>query len=155
MIKTSHLGFVIVLFTILLGTILYTFSMQEMAMSTQQCEAELNATVCPHQGFVPPQTFLGALFLIGLGSIGVFLVFQKEQAKISFKSKIDLKSLDEEEKAICKNLLGSNGVMFQADLIEKTGLSKVKITRVLDKMEAKSLIERRRRGMSNIVMVKQ
>jgi uncharacterized membrane protein len=44
--------------------------------------------------------------------------------------------------------------MFQSTLMEKLGIGKVGITRLLDKLEAKQLIERKRRGMNNIVVLK-
>ena len=154
MLKISQIGLIIILLAALMSIILYSFSTQAIKTSTQACEAEL-ATTCPHEGYIPPQTFLGILFLLGMGGLGVFLTLQKEPAQISIKSKIDLKSLDEEERSIYKKLVDSNGVVFQSELIGKTGLSKVKITRILDKMEAKNLVERRRRGMSNIVMLKR
>jgi len=34
------------------------------------------------------------------------------------------------------------------------GIGKVGLTRLLDKLEAKQLIERKRRGMNNIVLLK-
>jgi hypothetical protein len=48
----------------------------------------------------------------------------------------------------------SDGVMLQSDIVEKSGMQKVKVSRVLDKMEARGIIERRRRGMSNVVMLR-
>ena len=44
--------------------------------------------------------------------------------------------------------------MFQSDIAEKTGFDKVKVTRVLDRLEGKQLIERKRRGMTNIVILR-
>jgi len=42
----------------------------------------------------------------------------------------------------------------ESDLVEKSGLSKVRITRILDKLEARGVLERRRRGMTNAVVLK-
>ena len=53
-----------------------------------------------------------------------------------------------------KILQNENGTIFQADLMEKLETGKVGITRLLDKLEAKQLIERKRRGMTNIVILK-
>src|SRR3990170_6500484 len=108
MLKTSQIGLIVVALTISLGTVLYSFSLQSIEISTQQCEAMLGVMQCPHEGYIPPQTFLGILFLLGLGGLGTFLSLQKEPAKLSIKSRIDLKSLDDEERVIYKNLLGSN-----------------------------------------------
>jgi uncharacterized membrane protein len=44
--------------------------------------------------------------------------------------------------------------MFQSDLVEGTGMQKVKITRLLDRLEGLKLIERKRRGMTNVVILK-
>jgi uncharacterized membrane protein len=38
--------------------------------------------------------------------------------------------------------------------MEKLGVGKVGITRLLDKLEAKQLIERKRRGMNNVVVLR-
>ena len=62
--------------------------------------------------------------------------------------------LPSDEKKIYNIVVDSQGFVFQNDLIEKSGLNKVTITRILDKLEAKGLVERRRRGMSNVIVLK-
>ena len=99
----------------------------------------------------------GLVFIIGL-----FLMFTKQPEKIVVhkikekekKKKLDLKNLDKEEKKVISLLQEENGAIFQASLMEKMGIGKVKVTRLLDKLEAKQLIERKRRGMNNIVVLK-
>jgi len=44
--------------------------------------------------------------------------------------------------------------MFQSELVDENGYTKVKVTRILDKLEGRGLIERRRRGMTNVVILK-
>jgi len=39
-------------------------------------------------------------------------------------------------------------------LMEELDVGKVKMTRMMDKLEAKQIIERKRRGMNNIVVLK-
>ena len=51
-------------------------------------------------------------------------------------------------------LLREEGSVYQSDLIKETKLTKVKVSRVLDKLEGKGLIERKRRGMTNIIVLK-
>ena len=70
------------------------------------------------------------------------------------KKKIDFSNIDKDEKKIVDLLLQEDNAMFQADLMEKLGIGKVKTTRILDKLEAKQIIERKRRGMNNIVILK-
>jgi uncharacterized membrane protein len=44
--------------------------------------------------------------------------------------------------------------MFQSELVEKTGYSKSKVSLILDRLEAKRILERKRRGMTNAVVLK-
>ncbi len=99
----------------------------------------------------------GFVFLIGL-----FLVFSKPEERIVVKKikgrerkkKLDLSRLDNDEKNVVRLLQLENGAMFQRDLMEKLETGKVKITRLLDKLEAEGLVERKRRGMNNIVVLR-
>ena len=59
-----------------------------------------------------------------------------------------------EEKKIFEAIIDSGGSMLQSDLVSKTNLNKVKVTRTLDRLEGRNLIERRRRGMSNVVILR-
>jgi len=92
--------------------------------------------------------------------IGVFFIFAKPKEKIIIKKikerkkKLNLEGLDKDEKKVIDLLQGENGAMFQKTLMEKLEIGKVKTTRLLDKLEAKQLIERKRRGMNNIVVLK-
>ena len=73
--------------------------------------------------------------------------------KSDFKE-IDTSKLDEDEKKIYGLLKQNEGSMYQSDLIKETELSKVAITRILDKLESKKIIDRKRRGMTNIVILR-
>lgn len=58
------------------------------------------------------------------------------------------------KKTIFECIIDSNGTIFQSALTEKTSYNKVKISRILDKLEGRGLIERRRHGMTNVVIIK-
>ena len=62
--------------------------------------------------------------------------------------------LNEEEKKVIALLKEADGTMFQSDLVDKSGFTKVKVTRILDVLEGKRLVERKRRGMTNVVILK-
>src|SRR3989338_5578632 len=47
-----------------------------------------------------------------------------------------------------------DGSIYQSELIRESGLSKVKVTRILDRMEGKHALTRQRRGMTNIVVLR-
>lgn len=62
--------------------------------------------------------------------------------------------LDADEQRIVALIEQAEGGAYQSDLITKSGFSKVKMTRVLDRLETKGVIERRRRGMTNLVLLR-
>ena len=66
-----------------------------------------------------------------------------------------LRSLSKSEKKVYDFLLSKGGVAFQSEIVEALNLSRSAVSIILDKLEAKGLVERRRRGMSNIVIVKR
>jgi len=89
------------------------------------------------------------------------LFFAKPEKKIiiqkSPKKKIDvekIKKFNGEEKKVLK-LVKENKAIFQADLIEQTNFGKAKMTRILDRLEGHGIVERKRRGMTNIVILNE
>jgi hypothetical protein len=57
------------------------------------------------------------------------------------------------EEAIYEALLDADGVLPQSELVEQTDLSKATVSRTLDSLETKNLVERKRRGMGNMVLL--
>ena len=64
------------------------------------------------------------------------------------------KTLKDNEQKIYRAIIEAGGVIEQSELPEKTGLSKASVSRALDLLESRGLVERRRRGMGNIVLLK-
>ena len=58
------------------------------------------------------------------------------------------------EKEIYKVVLESDGVVQQSTIVEETDLSKSHVSRKLDVLESRELVERKRRGMGNVVVLK-
>jgi len=94
--------------------------------------------------------------------IGLVIMFSKPQEKIVFKKikeksvkkKINMNDLNNEEKKLVKIVQDNEGTIFQSDLVDNSGFSKVKVSRILDKLEGRGVLERKRRGMSNVVVLK-
>jgi len=63
-------------------------------------------------------------------------------------------SLRQDERKIYELILNNDGAVFQSKLVEMSGMPKSTVSLILDRLEAKGLVERRRRGMSNIVILK-
>jgi uncharacterized membrane protein len=106
------------------------------------------------------QTWISLSIVSIILIIGLIIMFTKPKEKIIVKTikerkkRLDLNGLDKDEKRAIKFLQEENGAAFQKTLMEKLDLGKVKTTRLLDKLEAKQLIERKRRGMNNIIVLK-
>jgi len=63
------------------------------------------------------------------------------------------KTLKEDEQKIYSAII-EEGIIAQSEIVEKTGLPKSNVSRALYVLESRGLIERRRRGMGNIVLLK-
>ena len=57
------------------------------------------------------------------------------------------------EKRVYRAVLDSDGVLPQSEIVEQTDLSKATVSRTLDSLEAKDLVERKHRGMGNVVVL--
>jgi uncharacterized membrane protein len=79
---------------------------------------------------------------------------REKQDKQPEKKNVDLSLLDKDEKMIINKIQENKGTIFQSELVEKSGFDKVKVTRILDRLEGKQVIQRMRRGMTNVVLLK-
>ncbi len=97
----------------------------------------------------------GITFIVIVGGVYLLMAQPKNNPdQETTHQEIDLSKLDEEEQKIVSLLQLNQGSKYQSDLIKETGLSKVKMSRLLDKLDGKKIIERKRRGMTNIVVLK-
>ena len=144
----KYLGAGIMVLSVFLALIVYNIS-SELLASIDMGDHCSSVTTCPHVATIS-LSYVGYLFSASLFSMGAFIYKKSPQSAIRRKPG----NLDPEEKKIYEILAESDGMLFQGDIIEKSGFSKVKVTRLLDRMEAKKVLERRRRGMSNAVVLK-
>lgn len=113
--------------------------------------------ICPfeelHALSIPK--YVGLLVDVLIFAFGFWLFVQKKpEEKALAKARKAAKELGGEEAKVFDALVQSGGLLFQNELVEKLGSSRVRVTRVLDKLDAKGLIERRRRGMTNAIILK-
>lgn len=163
--RNKNVGFLIIGISLIIGIIVLLFNIALRKTTSSAC---IMGQECPMYNAIVVQTWI-SLCLAGLILIiGLFLIFSKEHERIIVKKirpsaelkpkKFDKKSLEglnKEEAKIMNLLLENIGSMFQSEIVDKTGFNKVKITRILDSLEGQGLIERRRRGMTNIVLLKK
>ena len=110
------------------------------------------------------QTWISFSIVAVIIIIGLVIMFSKPKVEIQErivvkkvmekKKKLDLSGLDAKEKEVVRLLQGANGGLFQADLMEKLEVGKVGMTRALNKLEDKGMVERKRRGMNNFVVLR-
>jgi uncharacterized membrane protein len=160
--ENKYVGYIMLGISALLVIIVLLFQKALKQVVTMSCGEE-HSIVCPMNITIDQQTYL-ALAIVGLLIvIAVILIFNKPREKIIIKTKtvhakkkkIDKSKLDKDEKKVVNFLEKENGAIFQKTLMEKLEIGKVKTTRLLDKLEAKQIIERKRRGMNNIVVLKK
>jgi len=155
--NTKQAGFIIIGISVLLFVVMISFIKEIQAIAIAQCSCV--GGTCPMQNNLPIQGYLGITLSGIIGLFGGYLVItSKNMEKISIKKskriKQMLKTLNGDQKKTYDLIENSDGAIFQSELVEKTKFSKVKVSRILDKLEGKGLIVRRRRGMSNIVILK-
>jgi uncharacterized membrane protein len=163
--RNKNVGFLIIGLAVVIGVIVFLFNNALTTIVDTSCS---HGTSCPMYGTIHTQTYIGIALIAIIVIIGLVLLFSKEEKQIIIKKikeksldnqklkdkEQNLKLLDTEEKKVYQVLIDNKGTVFQSDLVEKSGFDKVKVTRVLDKLEGKQLIQRMRRGMTNVVMLK-
>ena len=161
MIDSKKIGLIIIGMSIILFFLVFYMNQTLMNLRLElHKDCNLPAEACPYKSSVPTESVVAFVFVIAIGIFGFFLTMTAKQTeKIAKQQKMkiteSIKTLQDDEKKILKVINDNEGFILQGDLIEKSGYSKVKVSRILDRLEAKNLVERRRRGMSNIILLKQ
>ena len=154
------IGMLVLVFAILLIFILIFVKTNTDERGALLCKVisdnpEMNMEDCPahtdNTSWLIVGAFAMAFLVFGAGIYLVFVPIKKGESEVK---KVDISKLDEEEKKIYAILKEDDGSAYQSDIIKKTGLSKVAVTRILDKMEGKKLLDRKRRGMTNIIILR-
>ncbi len=159
--ENKNVGWLIIGIALVMTIIVLIFNTALKDIVTANCRLIHGDTkTCPMFDTIRTQTGI-SLGIIGVVVIiGLVIMFQKPKERIIVKrvkekkKELDTVGLEKDEKKVIDLLQSEGNAMFQADLMEKLGIGKVKATRLLDKLEAKQLIERKRRGMNNLVVLR-
>jgi DNA-binding transcriptional ArsR family regulator len=160
-VDLKKVGAILVVFSIVLFIVLYFITNLIISLRLDLHKTcPLPPESCPYKGSVPTEVLAAFVIDAAMGVLGVSLLitsYRSEKVNVKEKTKVkeSLKSLQDDERKVYDLIINAEGFMFQNDLIEKTGYSKVKVSRILDKLEMKGIVERRRRGMANIVVLKE
>ena len=162
--KNKIVGFLVIGIALVIGFITWSFNKALTNIINTSCT---HGATCPMWGEISFQTNISLGLMILILLIGLYLIFFgqekvevikriREKVKSEIKkdySKI-LPTLPHEERKLMNLITKSQGAIFQSELVEKSSFDKVKVTRLLDRLEGRDIIERRRRGMTNIVLLK-
>lgn len=161
--ENKNVGWLIIGISILIVMIIFLFNNAMKNIISEGCPTIHNGLACPAYGTIAQQTYLSLAIVGILVIVGFVLVFAKPKEKIVIRKikynennkqrNINLAELKPEEKQVL-NLVQENKAIFQADLIDKTGFGKAKMSRIIDRLEGQGLVERKRRGMTNVVVLK-
>jgi len=119
-------------------------------------------TNCTHGASCPMYATIDAQRNLAIGLIALLVIasgvlfFWQPVVKIVKEFTAKPKApprLEGDERRIFE-MVSRKGSMYQGDILKETGFSKVKVSRILDGLEKKELVERKRRGMANLVVVK-
>lgn len=155
--KNKNVGWIIIGIAVVIGVITFIFNAGLRNIISSTCS---HGPSCSMYSSVSIETWISLSLAFLIAAIGVIIMFVKPEEKIIVKTlkekkkKLNTEGLEGNEKKVIEILQEENGAIFQGSLMERMGIGKVGITRLLDKLEAKQLIERKRRGMNNIVVLK-
>jgi len=158
--ENKKVGWLILGIATAMGILVWIFNSLMQSIINQNC---IMGIECVMHDTANTQLWLGLSIVMVIASIGIYIMFSKSEEKIIIKKikerqkkkVIETSSLDADEKKTIKMIQEEGNAMFQKDLMEKLQIGKVKMTRLLDKLESKQFILRKRRGMNNIVVLKE
>jgi len=161
--ENKYVGYLLLGVSVLIIVFIFMFKSTLTNFVDASCTITHGGEYCPMYDTINQQTYL-ALGIIGiLVIVSLILIFSKPQKEIIVHTKtiekkvpkkiLDTTDLNKEEKQVLE-LIQNNKAIFQSDLIEKTQFGKAKMTRIIDRLEGKNFVERKRRGMTNVVVLK-
>lgn len=157
--ENKNVGMLIIGISVVIAILVWIFNISLRSIAGMSCTM---GPTCPMYNTANVQMWISLSIVAVVFIIGIVIMFTKPQERIIVKKikekeqkrKINLNELDKEEKLVLKAVQDANGTIFQSDIVDKTGFSKVKVTRILDRLEGRQLLERKRRGMTNVVVLK-
>ena len=160
--ENKHVGFILLGVSVVVGYIVFIFNQTLKDITASSCTMAHEGGVCPMYSSIAQQNYLSLIIVGLLVIVALILIFSKPSKEIIIKKvkekqtkkKIDTSNLKPEERQVL-SLVQENKAVFQADLIEKTNFGKAKMTRIIDRLEGQDLVERKRRGMTNVVVLKE
>ena len=149
--EDKHVGYMVLGFCLAILFLIISYDISLAQIVNEGCS---HGSECPMYGTLQLQRTISFTLLGILTLAGLYFILSKRIHKVAKERKRNNILLTAEERQIINLLKSNDNSIYQSELIKKTDKSKVQITRILDKLEAKKVIDRKRRGMTNIIMLK-
>lgn len=143
-------GGIVVGVSLLIGIVIFLFNRALSQIVNTSCS---HGPSCPMWGSIRFHTWISIVIMVFVLLVGLYIMFFMKEYQTT-KKKTSHKTLSVDEKKIVGIIEDSEGTIFQSNIVDSSGYTKVKVTRILDKLEGKGVIERKRRGMTNVVILR-
>ena len=165
-LKNRNVGLLLIVLGGVISLIIYMFNKVLVEIVSSSCS---HGPTCPMWGSIVLQTRISTILALVIFALGIYFFLEeiitkklankkrkksKKKTNKSTTKRINSK-LTSEEKKIFDEISKNDGASFQSQIVEGTGFNKSKVTRILDRLEGRGIIERRRRGMTNLVLLKK
>jgi uncharacterized membrane protein len=103
------------------------------------------------------ETYIAALFLTAIIISGAYYFFMKRKGphRTEKKTKYNKDALTERQLQIINYLEKNNGKSTQAEIGKITNLPKASLSRNIDSLERKGIVQKERKGMTQLVSIKE
>jgi predicted transcriptional regulator len=150
--NNKRLGIILVVLSLVIGGI-FIYYISNLTQKSQELGC-FNNQECfaVEKGLSVSHVAIGIFsFMLALGFYLLFF----NMAEIIKQKKYDLSKLNKEEKRVFSFIRENKEKgTYQSNIVESFNFPKSKVTRILDRLEQSGVIERKRRGMTNIIVLK-
>ena len=140
--KNKLVGYLIISIAGIILVIVASFNQALASIVSESCSHGIQ---CPMYTTLTIQKIVSYALTVMVGLTGVVILRMKDEVKPV------LPLLEGMEQTVVDILQKHEGEILQSKLPDMLDSNKVKVTRILDALEQKGVIERVRRGMSNLV----
>ena len=159
--ENKHVGWLVIGIAFAIIGIIFLFNTAMKEIVAEGCPLQFHdGAVCPAYKTIDQQTYLSLSIVGVLIVLGIVIIVSKPKRQVIVRrigekrAKLNIEGdLTRDERQII-TILSKSGPAFQAELIEKANIGKAKMTRILDRLENRGFVERKRRGLTNIVILK-
>ena len=136
--ENKNVGFLLLGISLVIIAIIFLFNNAMKSLVIDSC-GPIHGPTCEMNQTITQQTYLSLAIVAILIIISLVLIFTKPKEKIIIKKVpqkkriFNLEGLRKEDRQAFRTIQ-ENKTIFQADLIEKLGFGKAKVSRILDRL---------------------